>query len=41
MTALTDLKSWTDRHKLTKEMLYDMLKARSKMQELAAKHNLQ
>lgn len=41
ITALTDHKSWSDRSKGTKDMMYQMLKVRSSMQELAAKHKVQ
>lgn len=39
LTALADLKSWTDRSVLTKELMHGMLKVRSNVQELAAKYN--
>ncbi|KAL3141196.1 hypothetical protein ABBQ38_003536 [Trebouxia sp. C0009 RCD-2024] len=41
LTALIDHKSWSDRSKDTKDMMYQMLKVRSSMQELAAKHKVQ
>lgn len=41
LTALIDHKSWSDRSKGTKDMMYQMLKVRSSMQELAAEHKLQ
>ena len=37
--ALTDMKAWADRGKVTKELMYSMLKNRSSMQELATRHN--
>ena len=40
VTALTDLRNWTDRSNVTKEMMLEMLKVRSNIQDLAAKHKL-
>ena len=40
ISALTDLKSWRDKAKEIKELLYRMLQNRASMQELAAKHNV-
>ena len=40
ISALTDMKSWRDRAKEIKDLLYRMLQNRASMQELAAKHNV-
>lgn len=40
LTALTDLKSWTDRYTLTKEVMRGMLGVRSNVHELSAKYKL-
>ncbi len=39
--ALTDFKSWTDRSAVTKELMLRILKARSNVQELAAKYKFE
>ena len=39
LDALADLKSWTDRSAVTKELMLGMLKVRSNVQDLAAKYS--
>lgn len=40
LTAATDLKFWTDRYTLTKEVMLGMLEVRSNVHELSAKYKL-